>query len=227
MERPEMNLNRIGEIVGAEPFNIIVLGSGLEIVDKKGRPGVRLSHDAKMRLHAAQVLFELLNTNPNLHPKIIVCGGNVYEGYGQLAERSKKYLISVTSLNEKDIITVGGTSTLGDIERAMKFGKNAIVISNVYHFAAEYYAAKKEIGFISAEELLMLKSPLYKEIIEKMVVSNWYKDEFEKQIKLADVLRLPYGLGEIIYKIVSFIKKKDEMPGDWDREKIKKLLTEV
>ncbi len=225
MERELMNFNYLNEVIRSKQANIIVLGSGLEAVDGDN---TRISHDGKMRLHASSILYEILKSC-GLNPKVIVCGGTIYSGYEPLSVKSKRYLINTTRINEEDILIVGGTSTLDDINKAIKICRNegGVVISNVYHHTAEKYASKKDLGFISAEELLSLESPRYEKIIEKMLESDWYGLEFEKQIKLAKVLGLPFGLGEVVYNLLSLTKKRMSKLERWDREKVNKMIKNV
>lgn len=159
------------------PDVIIVHGSGLHSSEKT-ELGYKSSWDARMRLTAAGDLWQR-HRDKGRGIKVMVVGGNNYPTLApSIAETMKEDLRRRFDIPVGDIIVVDeGGNTVSDDEQIIEVMQregfqSAIDISSGYHKVAKSLSGKRGNRFVSAEEILKKRHPLYRGIISDVYKSR-------------------------------------------------------
>jgi uncharacterized SAM-binding protein YcdF (DUF218 family) len=189
--------------LAANPDVIIIPGSGLHtssLTTDKLQP----SWDARLRIAAGVHLFNSLAEKGEAPKKVIVCGGEVFQGYDPLAEVSKRRILKKVGLSDTDVLTVTTSrDTIADIRGAknvmdeLGLGRG-VVISNSYHIVAGALALKYGLSFRSAESILRETSPRHKALVDALEQSESIKKLQVEQLLRALIVLMPGG--ETLYQ---------------------------
>lgn len=176
----------------------------------------KTSWDARMRLAAAAKAWQRARHMGKDIP-IIAVGGNNYPSLTPtIAETMKFELVHRFGVEGAKIIVAGiGGNTVNDFHEVRKILKEKRIkaglhISSRYHKAAAFLAEKLGVDLMTAEDILRVEVPQYRQIVEDLYRSPALRGLTEDQERRIKVLSIP-GIGEIVYQLrsagLSFGKK--------------------